>query len=453
MRRQTAHSGFIMLTVLVMAVLLSTLGMIGAQLLINNSRFNQYEARSEQALNVAEAGVNYYLWHLAHNSTDYKDGGTTPTTAPYGPYTHNYLDTDGNVLGTYTIYITPPSSGSTIATVKSIGQIPHFSGTRTILAQVGQPSFSNYIFLSDVAMNFSPTTTTTGPVHSNGCIQFDGTNNGPVESAMATCVSGSKGGVWGAGGPQSQWQYPVPTISFTQVSVDLTGLQTLSQPANGGVNLGVSGGMGWYLELNSDAAGTYNKCKVTNENSSGITKSACQNNLTAPTNGILFSPEEVWIQNAPLSTGYKDRISIVAAKLPDGGAGTRKSINIVGNLTYAAHDGSAAIGLIAQQDVFVPQYVPDIMNVDAALLAQSGSVGYDTANGDLKDTFTLFGSIAQSKNDYGFKTSGGSCDPYCSGFPTTSYSFDGNLIYAPPPHFPTTGNYSVLNWREQLYTP
>src|SRR4051812_47773673 len=99
-------TGFIMLTVLVMALLLSTMGMIGAQLLISNARFNQYEARSAQAMNVAEAGVNYYLWHLAHNATDYKDGGTTPAAAPYGPYAHNYYDSDGNLLGTYTIYVT-----------------------------------------------------------------------------------------------------------------------------------------------------------------------------------------------------------------------------------------------------------------------------------------------------------------------------------------------------------
>lgn len=437
----TNSRGFIMLTVLIMAFILSALGMVGAQLLIANARFTQYEARSAQALNVAEAGVNYYLWHLSHNSNDFKDGGSTPATAPYGPYAHDYFDTDGNLLGTYTLYITPPSNGSTIVTVKSVGQVPHFSGTRTILAQVGQPSFSNYIFLSDVDLNFSPTTTTTGPVHSNGCIQFDGTNNGPVESARATCVNGTKGGVYGAGGPQSQWQYPVPAISFASVSVNLTNMQT--QAASGGVSLGASGGMGWSLVLKSN--GTIDIYKVTNETAAGITRTYVRNQ-SAPANGVLFSPEEVWVSG----TGWPGRITIVAAKLPDNSA-TRKSINIVDSLTYAAHDGSDVIGLVAQQDIFVPRYVPNSMQVDAAVLAQYGSVGYDTSNGGLKTSFSLFGSIAQSQNDYGFKTTG--CGSYCTGFPATSYSFDGNLIYAPPPMYPTTGNYSVLNWREQLYNP
>jgi type II secretory pathway pseudopilin PulG len=442
MKKAYSQSGFIMLTVLIMAFVLSSLGMIAAESLISNARFNQFEARSAQAMNISEAGVNYYLWHMSHNPSDYKDGGSTPTVAPFGPYVHNYYDTDGNFLGTYTLYITPPSNGSTIATIKSIGQVPNFSGTRTILAQLGQPSFSNYIFLGDTDLNFSPTTTTTGPVHSNGCVQFDGTNNGPVTSAKATCLSGSVGGVHGAGGPKSQWQYPVSPISFSSVTANLNTLQTASQTA-AGIYLGASGGIGWSIVLKAD--GTLDVYKVTNENSGGITQTFVSNKA-APSNGVVFSPENVWISG----TNWPGRITIVAAKLPDNAA-TRKSINIIGNLTYAGHTGQNAIGLIAQQDVFVPQYVPNTMNVDAAVLAQYGSVGYDTANGGLKTSFTLYGAIAQSQNAYGFKSTG--CGSYCSGFPTTAYNFDSNLIYAPPPMFPTTGNYSVLNWREQLYNP
>jgi hypothetical protein len=40
-----------------------------------------------------------------------------------------------------------------------------------------------------------------------------------------------------------------------------------------------------------------------------------------------------------------------------------------------------------------------------------------------------------------------------AGYTTTATNFDSNLIYSPPPQYPTTGNYSILNWREQLYNP
>mgnify|MGYP003385811550 CR=1 FL=1 len=442
-----AESGYIMLTVLVAALILSMLGTIAAQVIINNARFTKFEERQQQALNVAEAGINYYLWHLAHNPSDYQDGGSTPTSPPYGPYSHNYYDNDGNLLGTYELTVTPPASGSTVTTVRSVGKVPHMQGSRTILAQLGQPSFSNYIFLSNTELNFSPTSTTNGPVHSNSGIQFDGTSNGPVTSAKTTYVAGSDGsthnGVWGAGGPTSQWQYPVPAIDFNSVTVNLSDLQTQSSAANGGVNLGASGALGWYLLLKSN--GTIDIYKVTSETSAGISKTFVRNQ-SAPTNGIVFSTEELWLSG----TNYPGRLTIAAAKLPDN-ASQRKSINIIDNLTYAVQDGSAAVGLVAQQDVFVPQYAPATLTVNAALLAQFGSVGYDTANGGLKTTFSLYGAIAQNQNSYGFKVAG--CGSYCRGYPTTSYNFDSHLIYAPPPKFPTTGNYSVLNWREQLYNP
>ena len=60
---------------------------------------------------MAEAGINYYVWHLNHNNSDYKDGGTTPSTPDpqlgYGPYTHDYINSNGAKEGTYTLWIKP----------------------------------------------------------------------------------------------------------------------------------------------------------------------------------------------------------------------------------------------------------------------------------------------------------------------------------------------------------
>ena len=43
----------------------------------------------EQAMQIADAGINYYQWHLAHFQTDYQDG-----TGVAGPYVHEYIDRD-----------------------------------------------------------------------------------------------------------------------------------------------------------------------------------------------------------------------------------------------------------------------------------------------------------------------------------------------------------------------
>src|SRR5271170_2754589 len=90
--------------------------------------------KSQQAFNVSEAGLNYYMWHLNHNATDYKDGGTTPATPDpslgYGPYTHNYIDTNGINEGTYTLWVKPAGAGSTVVTVRSIGKTINTNITR-----------------------------------------------------------------------------------------------------------------------------------------------------------------------------------------------------------------------------------------------------------------------------------------------------------------------------------
>jgi type II secretory pathway pseudopilin PulG len=448
MKRPHSQSGYIMLMVLVTGLILSTLGAIAAQVLINNARFTKFEQKQTAALDVAEAGVNYYLWHLSHNATDYKDGGTTPASPPYGPYVHNYYDNDGNLLGTYEITITPPSSGSTVTTVRSVGRVPNMQGTRTILAQVGQPSFANYVLLTATEVWFGTNETTNGPVHSNVGVHFDGVNNGPVYSSSATYKpSNSFGGdgsihngVWGTGGPTSQWQFPVPSIDFAKVTTDLQNYASLA--ASGGVALPNSSGQGYYLFLRSD--GTIDVYKVNNETSSGLNKTFLYNKA-APGNGMFYVPDSVWVEG----TNWPGRMTIATARFPDNQS-TNTSINIVGNITYAAKDGSDALGFISQKDIHIADYAPSTLEIDGAFLAQKGHVWVDS-NAPVKNTITVYGAIASY--DYWTWTWVNNSNVVTAGYTTTVTNFDANLIYAPPPQYPTTGNYSILNWREQLYNP
>ena len=449
--RTTRNSsrGYILLTVLVMAFLLSAMGMVGAQLLINNARFNLYQSQSAEALNIAEAGINYYLWHLAYNNTDYQDGGHTPVTPPYGPYVHNYYDIAGVDLGSYTLTITPPSSGSTIATINSVGTVPGFPGSRTIKAEIGQPSFANYALLSNAELWFGSTETSNGPIFSNVGVHFDGVNNGTVSSASNTYTPsaeyGGNGsvepGVWGNGGPKSQWQYPVPSINFTKVTANLSTLQ--ASAASGGTQLAKTSSLGYYLLLNSN--GTINYYKVTNETNSGITTSLISSNNPAPANGVLFVNGNVWVQG----TNWPGRLTIVSAILPQNSS-TNTNINIIGNLTVANNNGSDNIGLIAQNDVQVSNYAPTTITIDAALMAVVGNV-WVQETAPVKTTMNFYGSIAVSQVWTWNWVDGN--NNIVAGYATTNTSFDSNLVYSPPPEYPTTGTYSILNWREELTGP
>src|SRR6185437_6648273 len=107
---------------------------------LNNFFVVGNDITSQRAFNIAEAGVNYYMWHLSHSSTDYKDGQSTPTTPDptlgYGPYTHNYVDANADTEGTFTLWINPQGNGSTIVSIRSIGKVNGSSITRTVQAQI-----------------------------------------------------------------------------------------------------------------------------------------------------------------------------------------------------------------------------------------------------------------------------------------------------------------------------
>ena len=66
----------------------------------------------EQAFQSAEAGIDYYRWHLAHVSNDYQDGTGGP-----GPYVHSLKNKNDSVIGQFSLTITPPSPGSTLVNI------------------------------------------------------------------------------------------------------------------------------------------------------------------------------------------------------------------------------------------------------------------------------------------------------------------------------------------------
>ena len=106
-KKQKIKRGDILLSVLIFAAIAVTftIGFVnwGAAML---SGIRTLQTK-EQALQIAEAGIDYYRWHLAQSPTDYTDGTTTP-----GPYYHDFYDKDNNRIGAYSLTITPPPNGS-----------------------------------------------------------------------------------------------------------------------------------------------------------------------------------------------------------------------------------------------------------------------------------------------------------------------------------------------------
>lgn len=403
-------------------------------------RLSSKHEKSVSALDIAEAGVNYYMWHLSHDNKDYCDGETCTGDPPYGPYIHDYTDPTGKVLGTYELYITPPSLGDSVTTVKSIGKVQNATGDRTVIAELGMPSFARYAFLIGTECWFGSNETTNGPVHSNVGVHFDGTANGIVSAANETYTPsweyGGDGqvhnGVWGNGGPTNYWVYPVPTVDFNRVSIDFTNLMQRSD--TGGIHLGKSSSLGYYLKLRND--GKIDIYRVSRERSTGITTRFLETR-DGPGNGVMYVEDNVWVDGT-----YNGKITIAAHTSGSG----QPYIKIKDDLLYSAKDGSASIGLVAEGNIEVPEYSVNDLEIDAALLSQTGHVWYPYVSGYIKNSIQVYGGISTYLNWTWTWVSGSTV---ISGYRHTSQTYDPYLTLNPPPEFPTTGSYAILSWREE----
>ena len=155
----------------------------GLILWVDNVQRSGYRSTDKKlALMIAEAGVEYYRWHLAHAPNDFQAG-----PGQSGPYTHNYYNKGGNLIGQFILEITPPSLGSGVVTVKSTGKVDATPNVeKTIMVKFGIPSVIKYAVISNGNIRFEPGTQVVGPIHSNGGIHFDGVASNLVTSARST---------------------------------------------------------------------------------------------------------------------------------------------------------------------------------------------------------------------------------------------------------------------------
>lgn len=437
----------------------------------------------EQAFHIAESGIEYYRWHLAHDPEDFYDGQGSST----GPYIHDFKDAEGISIGQFSLTITPPDNFSNFVVVESVGTVndkPNLS--RTVRVKFAKPSFAKYAFASDSNLRFGEGTEVFGPIHSNGGIRFDGVVHNLITSARETYddpdhSGGNEFGVHThlttvdplppATVPERSdvfkagRQFPVPAIDFSGLTNDLSELKVLAQ--NGGQYFSESGALGYRIVLKEND--TFDLYRVTSlEN---VPNSSCQNvsaqdgwgtwsinntqsqgNYPLPANGVVFVEDDVWVEGKIDSA----RVTIAVGRFPDL-ASTRKNIIVNNDLLYSNYDGTDSIALIAQKDITTGLFSDDNLRIDAALIAQNGRIGrfyYRPAyaqggtnypgcsTNHVRNSITLYGMLA-SKNRYGFAYSDN------TGYITRTINYDANLLYNPPPHFPlTSDNYEIISWEE-----
>lgn len=444
-----------------MIVIYGLLFLLTQQMIYSNRQY-----ASEVSLNIAEAGVQYYKWHLAHDPLDFQDGTGQP-----GPYVHEYFDPQGKSIGYYSLEVENEQDTS-IVNIRSTGWSHQFPNIRrTIVARYGKPSFTRYSYLSNASVWYGEGITVNGDIHSNNGIRMDGQNNGRVTSARETYMCGTEtgchppqeqDGVWGSGGNSSLWEFPVTPEDFDSVSFDFNQLRSEAQV--NGLYFGPSNRSGYRLILSGNSL-TVHRVTRTNtvrgylppgEGLGQWGQGGCRNYDIVVRNyenigtydisdiNLIFVEDSIWIEGT-----VSGKHTIVAASFPL--SSSREDAVITNNITYDVYDGSTVFGLIVQNSIYYARDLPDEFQLDGAYMAQGGAIvrhGYINGCGQtstsVRDKLTINGAfITYNRSFWNYGS------PLQSGFTEREVNYDADLLYNPPPYFPTSSNYEFISWKEE----
>lgn len=441
-----------------------------------------------QAFAIAEAGIEYYRWHLAHAPLDFKDGTGQP-----GPYVHDYTDKNGVVMGQFVLDIVPPPINTTIVTITSTGKVLNNpTANKVIKVKMGVPSYAKFAALTNAINRFGQGTEVFGPIHSNQGVRFDGLAHNLVTSAAFTYDDpdhgpGNEYGVHthidlppatttndtfrileSTSSPFTQRtdvflagrQLQVPGVDFTALTQTLSTIK--DNASSSGLYYASSTALGYHVVLktnnsfdlyrvtalvpspNSNCTNSQNQSS--NQGGWGLWSIQAETKLATstplPANGLMFLEDDIWVDG----TINGSRVTIASGRFPTNSA-TYSSITVNNNLLYTSVSGADVISLIAQKNINVGFVSSDTIRIDGALVAQNGRAGryYYNSNcgtGYIRSAFTSYGMLASNLR-YGFAYSNG------TGYGTRNLVYDSNLIYGPPPSFPiTTDQYSLISWEE-----
>lgn len=413
------------------------------------------QARSERAFQVAEAGLNYGRWRLAHDGED------------FNTETNTIDDQFAGTLGSYEVSF-EPQAGSSIVIITSVGEVDNGAQEVTLKARYGIPSLAKYASVTNGDVWYGGAIN--GAVHANGGIRMDGQSDSLMTSAKGTyicqpyhdCDYEEKPGIWGTGQLQELWEFPVSPVNYAGLTLDLIDLQGVAEETN--TDYGPSGAFGYHVLFNAN--NTYSIYTVTSLGPNVL--SAFSNNdwqftshdigtktlvetRVVPSGGVIFVEDNrLWVSGA-----IRNRVTVAAGELDDTPADNNADIIITGDISYGGvTDGSRTFGAVAQRNVLIPwSGAENDLLLDGAFIAQNGRFGrryYPNCCGSqahrLKNSLIRFGMIASNQvpvtawvDDAGTVTSG-----YMQGQAT----YDSSLLYQPPPYFPTTGQYQFISWEE-----
>jgi hypothetical protein len=481
-RKKSTHTksgGYLMLLALVFgAIFVTVLGALTG-VTVGQNKFQNRSTGNIQAIGLAEAGIEYYRWFLAHNPGNLTNGTSTP-----GPYTISYNDPEGGLVGSASLAIQGNISCGVITSIDidSTGIPLNSSGaSETIHARYTQPSVGLFSYIINDSVHAGSDRIINGPYHSNGGVFMEGTTNAPVSSSLSTWLctpslgcspSTTVAGVYGTGS-KLLWKYPVPQVDFAGITSNFTSLKTVAQSSglyfprySTGTGTSTSSYNGYHLTFNTpgtvtvkrvSATTALNAIPINNTEGSLITDRSLIATETLyntynipPTCGLIFVEDNTWIEGS-----IPRKVTLVAANT-NVTSGVKPNLFLKNNILYTAT--SSGLAAIAHNNVLITPDSPTTMSLSGIFIAQNGSFGrnyfFNSTRSDCHPTYepktllTIKGSTV-SNHRTGTQWNNG-CSGGDAGYATRLDAFDRKLSIDPPPFTPKTStDYKIFDWRQK----
>jgi len=481
-----------MLLVLVFGGVFFTVLVALSSFVLAENRAQDVTRERSEAFGIAEAGLEHYRWFLSHFP-----GDTTNGTGHTGPYSVDYADPEGGTAGTYVLFVAGNSVCGTVQSidVTSTGTPSDAPGvSATLWARYAKPSVARYSLILGASTWFEGTVFH-GPMHSNGGLRMDNTqNNAPVTSSVLTWTCNSSfgcspsrtvSGIFGTGLNQNLWSYPTPQMDFAAISASFTSLKTIAQTSGlyfQRVSTSSDPYIGYHLIFNGNNTVTVKKVTRVQALTNvylletlqwGTDRTLISNEQTVGTYaipadcGVIFVEDNAWIEGTvaqkvtvvaanTVTQGVYPNIVVVAANTVT--QGVYPNIVLPNNILYTAYDGSAGLTAVASHNMLIGPNTPQDLTLNGIFVAQSGAFGrnlYDCRNSAYQYRGKLFmlGTIVSilRQNNYWL----GGCSSGrggWSGYPdsTWNFVFDRQNSTNPPPFTPVTSTqWQFVDWQQK----
>jgi len=476
------QAGYLMILVLVFGSVLFTVTSSLIGFVVVQSRVVDNRIVYEQAGQIAEAGLNYYKWYLAHYPGDTTHGTTTPQ-----PYVIPYEDSDGTAIGEYAISIDATEFCGETNSIRVTSEGHTYVNPvvrRTISARYARPTVADYAFILNSSVWAGADRVITGPYHSNGGIRMDGQNDSTVTSNLTswTCTSSfgcnpnsTRDGVFTttSNANTALFAFPSPPVNFAGVTVDLATIKNRAQTGGGLYFPAITNGssrFGYRATFNADGTLTVRRVTGTAQiwaysSEDGwqrerpvITNNNVLGTYTIPVNcPVVFFEDNIWLDGT-----VNGKVTLGVGNLID--PSNPHSIIINDNITYSSAATSGLLA-IAQQNVLLGLVVPSVLNINGVFIAQNGRYGRNFYCDDstyctnaqrvpgayssyvFRDHEIMNGTIVSNGRVGTQWTDGGTS---ISGFLNRTNNYDRLLAADPPPFIPVTSDvYQFHEWRDE----